>query len=93
MERDSLLAHGAAYMLHDRLHTCSEYHPADICVRCGSLLSTTPVIQQKSSAAFAMGLRSSKESKVICRCAIQVGILSLSPRLTFSDILPQSWQP
>ncbi|BBN05770.1 DNA-directed RNA polymerase I subunit RPA2 [Marchantia polymorpha subsp. ruderalis] len=67
MERDSLLAHGAAYLLHDRLHTCSDYHTADICVRCGSLLSTTPVIQQKSSAAFAMGLGSSKESKVICR--------------------------
>lgn len=67
MERDSLLAHGAAYLLHDRLHTCSDYPTADICVRFGSLLPTPPVIQQKSSAAFAMELGSSKESKVICR--------------------------
>ncbi len=34
MERDSLLAHGAAYLLHDRLHACSDYHVADVCTRC-----------------------------------------------------------
>ncbi|PNW80548.1 hypothetical protein CHLRE_07g322176v5 [Chlamydomonas reinhardtii] len=39
MERDSLLAHGAAYLLHDRLHACSDYHVADVCVSCGSLLA------------------------------------------------------
>lgn len=39
MERDSLLAHGAAYLVHDRLHTCSDYHVMDICASCGSLLS------------------------------------------------------
>ncbi|GLI65505.1 hypothetical protein VaNZ11_009054, partial [Volvox africanus] len=39
MERDSLLAHGAAYLLHDRLHACSDYHVADVCTSCGSLLA------------------------------------------------------
>ncbi|KAI3986275.1 hypothetical protein MKX01_028556, partial [Papaver californicum] len=41
MERDSMLAHGAAYLLHDRLHTCSDHHIADVCSLCGSLLTTT----------------------------------------------------
>jgi hypothetical protein len=33
MERDSLLAHGAAYLLHDRLHACSDYHTMDVCTK------------------------------------------------------------
>ncbi|CAH9058115.1 unnamed protein product [Cuscuta europaea] len=41
MERDSLLAHGAAYLLHDRLHTSSDHHIADICSICGSVLTST----------------------------------------------------
>lgn len=47
MERDSMLAHGAAYLLHDRLHTCSDYHVADVCSLCGSVLTTTFVQRQK----------------------------------------------
>jgi DNA-directed RNA polymerase I subunit RPA2 len=39
MERDSLLAHGAAYLLHDRLHSCSDYHVMDVCTACGSILA------------------------------------------------------
>ena len=39
MERDSLLAHGAAYLLHDRLHTCSDYTVMEVCSACRSLLS------------------------------------------------------
>ena len=39
MERDALLAHGAAFLLHDRLHTCSDRHVADVCSACGSLLA------------------------------------------------------
>ncbi|CAL1402187.1 unnamed protein product [Linum trigynum] len=41
MERDAMIAHGAAYLLHDRLHTCSDYHIADVCSICGSVLTTT----------------------------------------------------
>ena len=39
MERDALLSHGAAYLLHDRLHLCSDYGVSDVCGRCGSVLT------------------------------------------------------
>ena len=45
MERDSLLAHGAAYLLHDRLHTCSDYTVMEVCSACGSLLSPSQHIR------------------------------------------------
>lgn len=41
MERDSLLAHGCSFLLHDRLVRCSDYHTAYACKLCGSLLSPT----------------------------------------------------
>lgn len=40
MERDSLIAHGAAFILQDRLMNCSDTHRAWICRTCGSFLST-----------------------------------------------------
>uniref|UniRef100_A0A1J3HB27 DNA-directed RNA polymerase subunit beta n=1 Tax=Noccaea caerulescens TaxID=107243 RepID=A0A1J3HB27_NOCCA len=43
MERDSMLAHGASYLLHDRLHTSSDHHIADVCSFCGSLLTSSVV--------------------------------------------------
>ncbi|CAI5516392.1 unnamed protein product [Closterium sp. Naga37s-1] len=39
MERDAMLSHGAAFLLHDRLHSCSDYHTTDVCSLCGSLLA------------------------------------------------------
>jgi len=39
MERDSLLAHGTAFLLHDRLMNCSDYTQMYACTSCGSILS------------------------------------------------------
>uniref|UniRef100_A0A7S2V994 DNA-directed RNA polymerase subunit beta n=1 Tax=Entomoneis paludosa TaxID=265537 RepID=A0A7S2V994_9STRA len=39
MERDSLLSHGAAFLMHDRLLNCSDRHIAYACCRCGDLLN------------------------------------------------------
>lgn len=47
MERDALIAHGAAYFLQDRLMNCSDYSLAYVCRACGSLLS--PVCLPPSS--------------------------------------------
>jgi DNA-directed RNA polymerase I subunit RPA2 len=50
MERDSLLSHGTAFLLHDRLLNCSDKHVAYACRRCGDLLSPTT---EKSSVLTA----------------------------------------
>jgi DNA-directed RNA polymerase I subunit RPA2 len=41
MERDSLLSHGTAFLLQDRLLNCSDRHVAYACCRCGDLLMPT----------------------------------------------------
>jgi len=51
MERDALLAHGAAYLLHDRLHACSDYAVQEVCTACGSLLAPTAA-PPPAAAAF-----------------------------------------
>ena len=58
MERDSLLSHGAAFCLLDRLLNSSEIHTAYVCTRCGDmLLSSTErntVLSTGQSAADAV---------------------------------------
>lgn len=68
MERDSLLAHGAAYLLHDRLHSCSDYHVCDVCTHCGSIL--TPVAKPPAVSGLSQGLMAGLQNSnptVVCR--------------------------
>ena len=56
MERDALLAHGAANLLHDRLHTCSDYTVFPACARCRSLLTPLPRPMNRAVADPGTGL-------------------------------------
>jgi len=49
MERDSFLAHGAAFILQDRLMNCSDTTRAWICRDCGSFLSTQVAVASVGS--------------------------------------------
>ncbi|EIE18403.1 beta and beta-prime subunits of DNA dependent RNA-polymerase, partial [Coccomyxa subellipsoidea C-169] len=70
MERDALLAHGAAYLLHDRLHTSSDYAVMDACASCGSIL--TPLLRPAQTTNVGAHLLASqgvpkKIGQVVCR--------------------------
>uniref|UniRef100_A0A2P2LTZ0 DNA-directed RNA polymerase n=1 Tax=Rhizophora mucronata TaxID=61149 RepID=A0A2P2LTZ0_RHIMU len=85
MERDAMLAHGAAYLLHDRLHTCSDYHIADVCSLCGSVLTTSFIQTQKRVVRDIGGLppmRSPK--KVACHsCQTSKGMETVAMPYVF----------
>lgn len=46
MERDSLLAHGASFLLQDRLFNCSDRTVINACTKCGSLVSTSNELKE-----------------------------------------------
>ncbi|TVY52820.1 DNA-directed RNA polymerase I subunit RPA2 [Lachnellula cervina] len=56
MERDSLLAHGTAFLLQDRLLNCSDYTRSWICKQCGTFLSTQPTVSAFVSAKKGTGV-------------------------------------
>lgn len=57
MERDALLAHGASFLLHDRLLNCSDKSRTYICTKCHSIL--TPFLEKPPPAH----LPSSREAR------------------------------
>ena len=68
MERDSLLSHGTAFLLQDRLLNCSDKHIAYACARCGDMLLPTT----ERSAAMSVGqskddLLNRARLRLICR--------------------------
>ncbi|KAK1256915.1 DNA-directed RNA polymerase II subunit RPB2 [Acorus gramineus] len=85
MERDSILAHGAAYLLHDRLHTCSDYHIADVCRLCGSVLATSIMQHQKRAVREIGGLPPLKTpKKVTCQaCRTNKGMETVAMPYVF----------
>ncbi|KAK1305133.1 DNA-directed RNA polymerase II subunit RPB2 [Acorus calamus] len=85
MERDSILAHGAAYLLHDRLHTCSDYHIADVCRLCGSILATSIMQHQKRAVREIGGLPPLKTpKKVTCQaCRTNKGMETVAMPYVF----------
>ncbi|KAA8537344.1 hypothetical protein F0562_026969 [Nyssa sinensis] len=85
MERDSLLAHGAAYLLHDRLHTCSDHHIADVCSLCGSILTTSLVQPQKRQVREIGGLPPGRvPKKVFCNaCQTSKGMETVAMPYVF----------
>ena len=64
MERDSLISHGASYLLHDRLHTCSDAHMADVCSKCGCMLATMQLPQLEGDRLGGGGGRHKMYCKV-----------------------------
>jgi len=73
MERDSLLAHGAAYLLRDRLNICSDNEDAWMCNACGSLIA--PWSACKSSVQYDKF----SLTKLSCRsCCSNVGLERIS---------------
>eukprot|EP00897_Mesotaenium_endlicherianum_P006739 jgi/Mesen1/6093/ME000031S05363 len=89
MERDALLSHGAAYLLHDRLHSCSDYHTTHVCSKCGSLLGAEIVPQTGDTAAtLGLGLGASGDTSrkkvVACRvCRTAAGVESVAMPYVF----------
>lgn len=72
MERDSLLSHGASFLLHDRLMNCSDRHLAHVCGGCGSLLGptltkSTVVAAAQTGPLTAVGAVASAQARITCR--------------------------
>ena len=67
MERDSLLSHGTAFCLHDRLLNCSDKHVSYACRRCGDLLSPSTERSAINAAGKTGVSATNARLRVFCR--------------------------
>ena len=75
---DSLLSHGSAFLLCDRLMNCSDRHVALVCKNCGSLLAaTTKRATIASTASASAALASTKHHCVACETGDHVVSMAL----------------
>lgn len=82
MERDSLLAHGTAYLLQDRLMNCSDLTRAWICRACGSFLSTQAAVSMYS----VRGGRGMQPSGIVrCRVCAREAVFDDSKSRVWED--------
>ncbi|XP_077291956.1 RNA polymerase I subunit Rpl135 [Arctopsyche grandis] len=49
MERDSLISHGASYMLQDRLFHCSDKTRCLVCMECGTLIGPMTIVYKQEN--------------------------------------------
>ena len=56
MERDSILSHGAAFLLRDRLFNCSDAHIDSVCPSCGNILSGVTAERGAMPTCIACGV-------------------------------------
>lgn len=85
MERDSLLAHGAAYLLQDRLMNCSDLTRAWICRACGSFLSTQVAVSMYTLRGGKGAGRGMQPSGIV-RCRV------CAKHAVFGDPKSQMWE-
>ena len=88
MERDSLLAHGAAFLLQDRLMNCSDATKAWLCRDCGSFLSAQTAVNfyTRSTVSKKGGGIQSHNLASLVRCR------ACSREARFSDPKSEVWE-